>query len=172
MERGDLETYEKNTDKAAKKMRKRASKLNEKAAKKDKKGKPGGDKLRKRADYLDQGASYLESDGSDGAYIHAVDNELYQTIGSTLGAARVPLKGKHVIINLDNNTWDTSNKLAQRSIGHESLHSVGLSDQIGSNGFRAYKYSSKKEHRDSFKELKGTPLADINPDHIIDDVIK
>lgn len=55
----------------------------------------------------------------------------------------------------------------QRAIGHESLHSAGLSDQRGPNGAIAYQYGAKPS-REAFERLRGTPLALINPDHLMD----
>lgn len=56
---------------------------------------------------------------------------------------------------------------AQHAIGHESLHTAGLSDQRGPNGARAYKYGPEPS-REAFRALRGTPLALINPDHLMD----
>jgi len=52
-------------------------------------------------------------------------------------------------------------------IRHESLHTVGLNDQRGPNGIRAYQYGTPAQ-RGAYKTMKGTPDALINPDHIMD----
>jgi hypothetical protein len=70
--------------------------------------------------------------------------------------------------NLGNSSWGSSSQ-AQWKIGHESLHSAGLKDQLGPNGYRAYKYGGG-EYEKAYDALKETPKADINPDHILDEV--
>lgn len=156
--------------KAATDMEKRATKLEEKADKLDAKGKKGGDSLRKTAGHLRDGASALRSDGSDGKIANAVDSLTYQSSGGTeSGAAFVAKNDRNtMVINKDNSAaWASGSRMSQWAVGHESLHTAGLNDQLGSNGRVAYKFGNSFQ-MEAFRELSGTPKALINPDHIMD----
>jgi hypothetical protein len=77
--------------------------------------------------------------------------------------------GKTVSVNMDGMAGLTHN--LQRNIAHESLHSAGLKDQRGPNGFRAYHDGWAKE-REAFGQIANTPLARINPDSIVNEAFK
>jgi hypothetical protein len=167
--------FDKAQQKAADKMEKRADKMDAKADKLDAKGKSGGDALRAKADSLRGGITALRSDGSaeTGGYVaNAVNQAGYEAIAGTSakGAAITSSDGKTVTVNLGNSSWSSGSQ-AQWNIGHESLHSAGLKDQRwgGPTGPKAYKYGEKR-NRDAYDAMKGTPQADINPDHIMDEV--
>jgi RHS repeat-associated protein len=161
--------FDKSQQKAAKKMEKKAAKLDKKAAKLEEKGKTekAADR-RTAADNLSAGAAVLRSDGSDGRKANAVNSATYQSMGGTAnGAAFVNNNGPVVTVNIDHAVWESGGMMAQWAIGHESLHTAGLSDQKGSNKSKAYKYGTDSS-RAAFQELKGTPLALVNPDHLMD----
>lgn len=79
--------------------------------------------------------------------------------------------GRVVTVNTSHQDFGSGSGF-QRIIGHESLHTpkAGLRDQRGPNGALAYKYGVTKEQTQSYRDLKGTPQALINPDHIMDEV--
>lgn len=158
--------------KAASRMEKTATKLEAKAAKLDAKGKSGGDALRTKAGYLNAGASALRSDGKDGKVANAVSKEVYASMpGHTEGgAASVKDNGPVMTVNIGNTkAWGRhAGESSERAVGHESLHTAGLHDQK-LNGIPAY-WDGPKVSRDAFDQMKGTPQADINPDHIMDEV--
>jgi hypothetical protein len=150
-------------------MEKRASKLESKADKLDAKGKSGGSDLRSQASELREGAAALRSDGSDGKMANMLDGAAYEAAGGTPGgAAAVPRSDRDtMLVNRDNVDGFFGLKLAKWIVGHESLHTAGLDDQFGSNGKAAYKYGNPAQ-KEAFRELRGTPKALINPDHIMD----
>jgi hypothetical protein len=149
-------------------MERRADKLDKKADKLDAKGKPGGDALRSKADSLRGGVTALRSDGSPetGGY---VANAVTREDKADVGAWTSP-DGRTVTVNLANSSWSSSSG-AQWAIGHESLHSAGLKDQRwgGPTGPKAFKRGDE-DQRDAYSKMKGTPQADINPDHIMDEI--
>jgi len=157
-------------------MRTRGQKLMVKADKWDTKGKAGGDDLRTVANHLIQGAAALDDDGSRGFYAHATTHADYQSIwrkGTGNAAAFVPKSDRFsMYVVVDSVGWkDVSHR--KWIIGHESLHSfyVGLSDQhivdVNKKEIFAYKYY-KPENLKVYKQMKGTPQALQNPDHIMD----
>ncbi len=160
---------EKSQERVAARMEKKSEKLRRKAEKWEKRGKiKKAANAREAAGYLAAGAETLRSDGSDGRIANAVDAKTYESLGgSRAGAAFVKGNGPEVTINIEHENWSSSGMQAQRSLGHESLHTVGLSDQRGSNGFIAYQFGFPG-NRAAFEELKGTPLALVNPDHLMD----
>jgi len=164
--------FDKVQTKAADRMEKRADKMDRKADKFDAKGKSGGDALRGQAGNLRSGASALRSDGSDGKVANAVDANTYQSMGgSANGAAFINgVGGSIMTVNRDNAAaWNSGGRMSQWVVGHESLHTAGLSDQVGSNGAKAYKYG-EDPNKDAYKELRGTEKSLINPDHLMDTV--
>jgi hypothetical protein len=163
--------FDKIQQKAASRMEKTASKMEAKAAKLDAKGKSGGDSLRAKAGNLNAGAAALRSNGSDGKIASAVSSDTYQSMGgSATGAAFVKGNGPVMTVNIDNkDAWGSGGRMAGHSVGHESLHTAGLKDQRGSKGAFAYKYGNEQQ-REAFRELKGTPTGDVNPDHLMDEV--
>ena len=161
----------------AKDMEKTAGKLDAKAARLDAKGKPGGDGLRQRAGSLREGAAALRSDGSDGKVANAMDAKQYQSMGgSPTGAAMVQNVNPNVMnVNLGNpelfaSTSNMGISQIQWTVGHESLHTAGLNDQRGPNGALAYRWSGDPNEKAAFNALTGTPLSNINPDHLMSDV--
>jgi hypothetical protein len=158
--------------KAATAMENRAGKFEAKADKLDAKGKDGGDALRTKAGYLNAGASALRSNGSDGKIANAVSGSVYASMPghSPNGAASVANNGPIMTVNIDNkNAWGrNAGEVSQRAVGHESLHTAGLNDQK-LNNVKAY-WDGAKPNTDAFEKMKGTPQADINPDHLMDEV--
>jgi hypothetical protein len=164
--------FDKVQQKAAGKMEGRAEKINAKADKLDASGKAGGDALRSKAGSLSAGASALRSNGSDGKVANAVSGAVYASTPGTSagGAAYVANHGPIMTVNIDNkNAWGrNAGEASERAVGHESLHTAGLDDQK-LNGVKAY-FDGTKPNIDAFEKMKGTPQADINPDHLMDEV--
>jgi RHS repeat-associated protein len=160
--------FDKIQQKAAGDMEKRAGKLEAKADKLDAKGKSGGSDLRSEAGSLRQGAAALRSDGSDGKVANAVDSKTYESMGGSKdGAAFVKDKGPVMTVNVDNKAaWNSGNRMSEWVVGHESLHTAGLDDQVGPNGQKAYRFGEPPQ-RDAFWAIRGTPTAVINPDSIM-----
>ncbi len=150
-------------------MDKAADKLVAKAAKLDAKGKDGGNELRQTSASLRSGASALRSDGSDGKIANAVDSKTYKEMGgSATGAAFVNgAGGKVMTVNINNkDAWGGDSSTTRWVLGHESLHTAGMSDQLGSNGKKAYKFADEI-NRDAYDSITGTPKAKQNPDHVM-----
>jgi len=128
--------------------------------------------MRDRATSLKAGASVLRNDGSDGRTLaNAVNSATYQARGgSPTGNALVnPNNRSAVTVNIDHPVWKTSGRDAQWVIGHESLHSAGLDHVLGPNGAVGYKFSDNPRERQAYRALQGTPQADRNPDHLMDE---
>jgi hypothetical protein len=133
----DWKKLDKVQQKAAGDMEKRAGSLEAKADKLDAKGKSGGDSLRSVAGNLRSGAAALRSDGSDGKMANAVDSKTYSSMGGSVNGAAFT-KGDVMTVNTGNAAaWTSGNTMSQWVVGHESLHTAGLSDQTGSNGTKA-----------------------------------
>lgn len=143
---------------AAGDMERRAARFEAKADKLDAKGKSGGSDLRATAGHLREGAAALRSDGSDGKMANQVDSATYQKMGGTEnGAAFVRGNGPIMTVNKDNAAaWSVGGMMPKWVVGHESLHTSGLNDQVGSNGKTAYKFGNDAQ-KEAFKELFGTP---------------
>lgn len=160
---------------AAKAMARRAGKMLKKADKLDKKGKTGGERLRGLAASLEKGAAFLQSNGDDGAVANGLNAEDYAKLPGTTeaGAAAAAVGSPTISVNLDR--FFKSGMVPKKTwiVGHESLHSAGLEHQYGTSGIGkgkiAYKVGTPGQEA-AFKELAGTPAADINPDHIMDEV--
>jgi len=152
---------------AATSMERRADKLEAKADKVASGGNPGkAAELRTSAGYLSDGAAVLRSNGSDGNIANAVNQTVYLSQGGNPHGAAFT-NGAVVTINIDHPVWMLRTVEPQRVIGHESLHTIGLSDQRGPNNEKAYK-NGLPAQQDAFRALRGTPKALINPDHIMD----
>ncbi len=156
---------------AADKMEKTAEKLEDKANKLDEKGKAGGDALRGKAQSLRGGVTALRSDGTEatGGYVaNAVSDLTKPHVG-----ASVPRNDRTTVnVNLANPIWASNNMQSQWAVGHESLHSTAggvFGHQLGPNSEKAYKFGTRKQ-RKAYNALKGTPQADKNPDHLMDEV--
>ncbi len=154
-------------------MEKAAGKLEQKAAKLEAKGKDGS-RLAFKAAGLREGAAALRSDGFDangefdGTVATGLTQQQYEARGgSANGAARVPDRGREMLVNLGNkNAWNAGNAMTQWVVGHESLHTANYTDQRGSNGQFGYKFGDPAQQQ-SFKDLMGTLQADFNPDNIM-----
>ena len=167
----EWQAFGKAQDRSAGDMERRAGKLEDKASKLDSKGKPGGDIRRQEAASLRAGASALRSDGSDGRMANAVNRATYVKMGgSPTGAAMVAGNGPIMTVNLGNAAAWAGSSALQWVVGHESLHTGGLNDQVGPNGRLAYKHSGDPAERKAFDALSGTPTAAINPDHVMEGV--
>jgi RHS repeat-associated protein len=154
---------------AARDMERRADRMERRADRLDAGGREGGDQLRADAGNLRAGAAALRSDGSDGRMANAVDQATYENMrGSRDGAAFVRNNGPIMTVNRDNAAaWNSGGQMTRWVVGHESLHTAGLRDQIGPNGERAYKYGLDPQ-RDAYRSIRGTPLEHINPDSLMD----
>lgn len=165
--------FDKIQQKAAGRMEKTASKMEAKAARLDAKGEAGSNALRAKAGSLNAGASALRSNGADGKVANAVTKEVYASMPghSEGGAASVAGNGPVMTVNIGNTSaWGrNAGESSERAAGHESLHTAGLNDQVGANGARAY-FDGRPEQVKAFEDMKGTPQADINPDHLMDEV--
>ncbi len=159
--------FDKAQQKAAKKFTKKAGKLEKKAAKLDKKGKSGGDELRQTASNMKGAANALNSDGSDGYVANGLSSADYVASGGSAGGmARAAVGGTTMTVNTGHAGWGKSS-LRNWAAAHEALHNAGMRHQYGSNGSPAYKKGSEAQ-RDAYGELKGTPEALLNPDHVVD----
>lgn len=159
--------FDKAQQKAAKKFTKKAGKLEKKAAKLDKKGKSGGDELRQTASNMKGAANALNSDGSDGYVANGLSSADYVASGGSAGGmARAAVGGTTMTVNTGHAGWGKSS-LRNWAAAHEALHNAGMRHQYGSNGSPAYKKGSEAQ-RDAYDELKGTPEALLNPDHVVD----
>ncbi len=119
--------------------------------------------LNSMADKLDAGAAALNDDGSGGYIANAGPT-------SQGGAAEISdgVGGKIMLV-------DTSSAgFSDRTIwlvGHESLHSAGLDDQVDMMGNKAYRHSGKRKQKNAFKYLMQNKRY-LNPDHIMSQVYK
>jgi RHS repeat-associated protein len=163
--------FNKMQQRAASDMDKRAAKLDTKAAKLDQKGKSGGDALRQRASALRGGASALRSDGSDGRMANVVDGATFSGMNFDKDAvAAATVGGTQMYLNADRSeVWSGDAMMARWVVGHESLHTFGLRDQLGFNGQMAYRWG-RPEQQKAYDHMRNTPQANINPDHIMDEV--
>lgn len=75
--------------------------------------------------------------------------------------------GPTVYVYIDNKVWDNNDMYSKWAIGHESLHTAGLNDQVGPNGSRAYKFGTANNQK-AFSQIKGTEKEVISPDHLMD----
>ena len=159
--------FDRAQQRAAKTMSAKADKLDKKADKLDEKGKAGGDSLRTTASHLRAGAEALSSDGSDGYIANGMSSSDYESSGGSAGGmARAAVGGQTMTVNTGHREWNRSAS-SNWAVAHESLHSAGMKHQYGSNGAPAYKQGTEAQV-DAFNELKGTPGALLNPDHIVD----
>jgi hypothetical protein len=126
--------------------------------------------MRAKAESLRAGAEVLRNDGSDGVTLATgVDSSTYQEMGGSAGgAAMVQNNEQSVTVNTGHSVWESSGKMAQFSIGHESLHSAGLNDQK-LDGVKAAKFGDR-DQRAAYRRMRDTPQADVNPDHLMDEV--
>lgn len=129
----EWERFNRSQERAARRMERRAEKLERTADKLERKGRSEkAAERRTAAGHLAAGAEALRSDGSDGRIANAVDQAVYRSMGGSVdGAAFVPNHGPVVTVNIDHPIWRSSGMQAQHAIGHESLHTAGLSDQRG-----------------------------------------
>ena len=95
-----------------------------------------------------------------------VNSATYQSLGGSRDAAAMA-NGPVLTVNIDHPDWEAGGIRAQWAVGHESLHTAGLEDLAGSSGAIAYKYGNAAQ-REAFRELNGTPMAFVNPDHLMD----
>jgi len=125
--------------------------------------------LQQIANTLIKGARVLQETGANAPIANAISSkELVRTVGSELASAAADVSGSVVTINIGHPVWqETPTFRAQRAIGHESLHTIGLLDQPVNSPIKAYQYGPEAS-RKLFQKLKGTPLALINPDNIMD----
>ncbi len=129
-------------------------------------GKYSADGLNKAAGTLRSGAGALRSDGSDGRVANLVSSAAYQGLGGgSSGAAFINGAGGSIMTVNGGNQAGWADMA--RVVGHESLHTAGLSDLRGSNGEKAYQ-KGDSDQRDSYNELMGTDRALDNPDHLMD----
>ena len=163
--------FDKMQRQAASDMQGRANKLEARAAKRDAKGKQGGDALRQKATSLRGGAAALLSDGTDGKMANVVDVAAYMALGgSERGPARAEIGGSQMWLNRGRiDAWGENSDNSRWIVGHESLHTYGLHDQIGYNGQIAYRWASP-EHKKAYDRMHTTPQSIINPDHLMDEV--
>jgi hypothetical protein len=93
--------------------------------------------------------------------------------GNEGGAARAKIGGSTMWVNRDHPSWKGSDSVQMKwNLGHESLHTgASLSDRVASaGGALAYKNSDDAAYRSPFNSIRGTPEADSNPDHVMDEV--
>ncbi|MGB5486366.1 MAG: hypothetical protein WBN06_03165, partial [Lysobacterales bacterium] len=116
--------------------------------------------LNSMADRLDAGVSALMDDGSNGYWAKSGDSN---DTGGDFGSA--PVGGKSVTVNVTHPGF-SSQSSTRWMAGHESLHSAGLEDQYGFNGYRAYKIGLLEQERLAFRRLMKSRRFK-NPDHIM-----
>jgi len=155
----------------AKSMDSKASKLNQKADKLDANGKSGADVLRTEAKNLSAGAAALRDTSSAAPVANLVADKDWSTVhpgGSSGAQAFTPDSHTIYFRNSDRGVFGAhASASPQWEIGHESIHvATGQRDQIGPNGFPAYKYGSPAMV-ESFKALIGTPAGANNPDNLM-----
>ncbi len=163
--------FNKMQQKAADQMEGRAGKLEGKAAKLDAAGKEGGAGLRQQGTALRGGVAALRSDGSDGKMANVVSQAEYTKMGgSEGGVARAQVGGNQMWLNRGRSeVWTGGSMMGRWVVGHESLHTFGLRDEMGMNGQRAYRWGFPAQ-QESYDRMRNTPQALINPDHLMDEV--
>ena len=117
--------------------------------------------LRSIADKLDSGAVALRDDGSEGYVAHVGKASVM-----TGYFANVDKRGGKVL-TVDVTHFQFGGPLTPFAVGHESLHSAGLEDQMDFTGkVPAYRYGSNSESRVAFRYLSKSKRV-LNPDHIM-----
>lgn len=165
----EWERFNKSQQRAAERMAKTAQKLEDKAGKLETKGKSGAGQLLATATLLRAGAQVLRSDGSDGFMAYSVDQSNYVSLGGDPdGAAGAYTCEFDMVVNRDHPSLSPQQPGYdyERILGHESLHSIGLRDERGSNLARAYR-RGRPEQRAAYREISRTWKALVNPDHIM-----
>jgi hypothetical protein len=152
-------------------MDSKASKLNQKADKMDAKGKSGSDVLRAEAKNLGAGAAALRDTSSSAPVANLVADKDWSTVhpgGSPGSQAFTPDLHTTYFRNGERGVFgDKASGSPQSEIGHEGIHvATGQRDQLGPNGFPAYKYGNSAMV-ESFKALIGTPAGANNPDNLM-----
>jgi hypothetical protein len=122
---------------------------------------------------LEAGAAALRSDGSDGKVANAMTASEFEASNGPRGAAAGVGRAAPdvMMVNSDADVWSDKSSTADLALqwvtGHESLHTVGLHDQVGTNNQIAYRYGVLQSQRDAYEELRGTARAMENPDNVM-----
>jgi hypothetical protein len=164
--------FERDQQQAANDMDKKAGALEKRADEADKK-KPGSGAVSKRAaENLRAGASVLRDTSSTAPSANLVPNGDWSTVnpkGSPSSQAFVR-GGNAYFRDSKLGVFGSNGPGGKWIIGHEGLHIGGnLRDQIGSNGFPAYR-NPDTPMMDSYNKLKGTMQGADNPDNLMGEV--
>ncbi|SFW57487.1 RHS repeat-associated core domain-containing protein [Luteibacter sp. UNCMF366Tsu5.1] len=118
------------------------------------------------ADSLTQAARVLDAGPGSGLFANASSASEWKSMGmggADLAAATVG--GNNIYINTSHASYGNSSML-EWAAGHESLHTVGLTDQRIEGG-KAYKFANGGEYFRLLREREQN-RAVVNPDHLTD----